>query len=74
MTEYQKRMRRLKGKALGKRENQIWGLMVKGLTSREIGKKLGIAEHTVTSVRKVIYTKLSVNNVAGVISKWYEKK
>ena len=71
MTEYQRKMRRLRGRPLAQREAEVWKYLVQGLTSRETARKMKIAEQTVNSMRKIVYRKLGVHNLAGAIHKWY---
>jgi len=65
-------MKRLLGRPLAKREGEVWQYLVQGLTSGETATKMKIAEHTVNSMRKIVYRKLGVHNVAGAIHKWYD--
>ena len=74
MTEYQKKMKRLLGRPLAKRENEVWEYLVQGLTSRETAGKMKIAEQTVNSMRKIVYAKLGLRNLAEAIGRWYQEK
>lgn len=53
--------------SLTKREEEIVGLVAKGLTSQEIAKKLFISPRTVETHRARIMDKLGVNNAAGLV-------
>jgi DNA-binding CsgD family transcriptional regulator len=74
MTEYQRKMRKLLGRPLGKREHEAWKYLAQGLTSRETSKKMKISENTVMSMRKTVYHKLGVHNIAGAVAKWYQEQ
>jgi DNA-binding NarL/FixJ family response regulator len=52
---------------LTKREEEIVGLVAKGLTSSEIATKLFISPRTVETHRARIMDKLGVNNAAGLV-------
>ena len=47
---------------LAKRESQVVGLVVDGLTNREIADKLGLSEHTVSNYLFRIYNKLGISS------------
>jgi DNA-binding NarL/FixJ family response regulator len=47
---------------LGKREAQVADLVAEGLSNKEIARKLGISEHTVSNYLFRIYTKLGFSN------------
>jgi len=53
--------------SLTKREEEIVGLVAKGLTSQDIAKKLFISPRTVETHRARIMDKLGVNNAAGLV-------
>ena len=74
MTEYQRKMRKLLGRPLGKREHEAWKYLVQGLTSRETARKMKIAVETVNSMRKTVFGKLGVHNIAGAVGKWYQEQ
>jgi len=74
MTNYQKRQKKLLGKPLGKRENEMWRYMAQGLSGGAIARKMGITLHTVNAMKKNVYAKLGVNNIAAAVSMWYKKK
>ena len=74
MTEYQRKMRKLLGRLLGKREHEAWKYLAQGLTSRETARKMKITEHTVISMRKTVYHKLGVHNLAAAVAKWYQQQ
>ena len=67
-------MKRLEGKSLGTREHEAWEYLVQGLTSRETAGKMKIAEQTVNSMRKIVYAKLGLRNLAEAIGRWYQEK
>jgi DNA-binding NarL/FixJ family response regulator len=52
---------------LTKREKEILGLIVSGLTNPQISEKLFISIDTVDSHRKNLYTKLKINNTASLV-------
>ena len=52
---------------LTKREEEIVGLVAKGMTSQDIAKKLFISPRTVETHRARIMDKLGVNNAAGLV-------
>ncbi len=47
---------------LTKREEQVATLVADGLTNREVAKKLGLSEHTVSNYLFRIYEKLGISN------------
>ncbi|MGB9470345.1 MAG: response regulator transcription factor [Candidatus Acidiferrum sp.] len=47
---------------LTKREEQVSALVADGLTNREVAKKLGLSEHTVSNYLFRIYEKLGISN------------
>ncbi len=53
--------------ALTKREQEILGMVVKGLTSSEIADKLSISPRTVETHRFNLITKFGVKNTAGLV-------
>ncbi len=53
--------------SLTKREEEVVGLVAKGLTSQDIAKKLFISPRTVETHRARIMDKLGVNNAAGLV-------
>ena len=74
MTEYQRKMRKLLGRPLGKREHEAWKYLARGLTISETGKKMKISYNTVVSMRKHVYQKLGVHNLARAVAKWYQEQ
>lgn len=62
------------GKALSAREKEIWELIVKGLKSREVAKKLKVDSRTVETFRERLRQKLGAKNTAELIAKWYTEK
>ncbi|TND08859.1 MAG: LuxR family two component transcriptional regulator [Bacteroidetes bacterium] len=55
------------GVKISSREVEIIRLVAEGLTNKEIADKLCLSTHTVTTHRKNIMSKLSVNNTAGLV-------
>lgn len=55
---------------LSPREAQVADLIVEGLSSREIGARLGILPSTVTTLRRRAYDKLEVANGKALAAKW----
>jgi len=47
---------------LGQRENEVASLVADGMSNREIARKLGIAEHTVSNYLFRIYEKLGISS------------
>ena len=56
--------------ALSRREHEILGLLVDGLTNFQISARLGLSENTVKYYLKAIYQKLGVNSRGGAIAKY----
>jgi len=56
-----------KTQELTKRELEILTLVAEGYSTKEISEKLFIAVRTTETHRKALMTKLSVNNVAGLV-------
>ncbi|QOZ52951.1 LuxR C-terminal-related transcriptional regulator [Bradyrhizobium sp. CCBAU 53338] len=52
---------------LTKRQHQVIRLIVEGLTSKQIARKLELSHRTVESHRQNAYRRLGVHNVAGMI-------
>ncbi len=66
-------LKRLTGEqndALTRREHEILGLLVDGLTNFQISARLGLSENTVKYYLKAIYQKLEVNSRGGAIAKY----
>jgi len=66
-------LKRLSGEqndALTRREHEILGLLVDGLTNFQISARLGLSENTVKYYLKAIYQKLEVNSRGGAIAKY----
>lgn len=55
---------------LSRREHEILGLLVDGLTNFQISARLGLSENTVKYYLKAIYQKLDVNSRGGAIAKY----
>ncbi|SLN10214.1 Response regulator protein VraR [Roseovarius litorisediminis] len=55
---------------LSRREHEILGLLVNGLTNFQISARLGLSENTVKYYLKAIYQKLDVNSRGGAIAKY----
>ena len=56
--------------ALSRREHEILGLLVDGLTNFQISARLGLSENTIKYYLKAIYQKLDVNSRGGAIAKY----
>jgi DNA-binding CsgD family transcriptional regulator len=56
-------------KRLSKRENQLVGLIQKGLTTKEIASYLQISHHTVRNIRQKMFEKYNVNNAIELLNK-----
>ncbi|MFB3737365.1 MAG: LuxR C-terminal-related transcriptional regulator [Candidatus Velamenicoccus archaeovorus] len=59
--------RRELGTRLTKREQQVLSVAAEGLTAREIARRLGVRERTVTTHLTRIYGKLGVNSRVGAV-------
>jgi DNA-binding NarL/FixJ family response regulator len=59
---------------LSPRENEVAFLIVNGLSTTVIASKLGIKSNTVSSIKKKIFIKLSVDSVVGLYKKLNESK
>ena len=57
---------------LSPRENEVAFLIVNGLSTTVIANKLGIKSNTVSSIKKKIFLKLSVDSVVGLYKKLNE--
>lgn len=55
------------GARLTPREDQVLGLVGIGLTNRDIGRRLGIAEKTVKNTMTVIFAKLGLQRRAQAV-------
>lgn len=55
---------------LTRREHEILGLLVNGLTNFQISARLGLSENTVKYYLKAIYQKLDVSSRGGAIAKY----
>jgi len=55
---------------LTRREHEILGLLVDGLTNFQISARLGLSENTVKYYLKAIYQKLGVNSRGAAIAKY----
>ena len=53
--------------SLTPREHEVCLLVADGLTSKEIGEKLGVAESTISVHRSRIMTKLEAASIADVV-------
>lgn len=49
------------------REDQVLGLIGLGLTNREIGRRLGIAEQTVKNTVTMVFAKLGIQRRAQAV-------
>lgn len=54
------------GAALSPREREVIQLLAEGLTSPEIGRRLGVATHTVETHRRNVMRKLDIHSVADL--------
>jgi two-component system nitrate/nitrite response regulator NarP len=68
--EILKRLMGEQGDSLTRREHEILGLLVDGLTNFQISARLGLSENTVKYYLKAIYQKLDVNSRGGAIAKY----
>jgi DNA-binding NarL/FixJ family response regulator len=50
------------GRALSKREREVFGHLVRGRTNKQIAQRLGVTDHTVKTQVNRIYEKLEVRN------------
>jgi DNA-binding CsgD family transcriptional regulator len=57
---------------LTKRESEVLGLVVKGLSSKEIANKLFLSMHTVLNHRKNLRRKTDCHNTAQLIQYYHE--
>jgi len=64
---------RYNNKPLVKHEVRILKLLSSGLTSKEIGDKIGLNWKTVEGYISILKVKLKAKNVAHLISRGYEK-
>jgi len=55
--------------SLTRREQQTLGLLAEGLTTRQVGSRLGISERTVESHVRSLYKKLAVSNRVQLITR-----
>ncbi|WP_243404987.1 response regulator transcription factor [Pelagivirga sediminicola] len=69
-TEIMRRLTTETNDALSRREHEILGLLVNGLTNFQISARLGLSENTVKYYLKAIYQKLDVNSRGGAIAKY----
>ena len=56
------------------KQQRVCELVVRGLTAKQIGKKLGIGARTVETHRENVYRKLSVRNAIELVHKILEGK
>jgi two-component system nitrate/nitrite response regulator NarL len=59
---------------LTKREDQVGSLVAEGLTNREVGKKLGLSEHTVSNYLFKIYEKLGLSRRVEFVLYFFNQK
>ena len=69
-TDVLRRLTSDNGDSLTRREHEILGLLVNGLTNFQISARLGLSENTVKYYLKTIYQKLDVNSRGGAIAKY----
>jgi DNA-binding CsgD family transcriptional regulator len=58
--------------SLTPREIEVLRCLAKGCTYAQIGDRLGVSPHTVTSHIKNAYRKLDVHNAAGAVTRAFE--
>lgn len=54
---------------LSKREEEIVGLMQKGLSTKEIAHRLSISHHTARNIKQKMFEKYRVNNSIALLNK-----
>ncbi len=59
---------------LSQREKDVLQLIMEGLKTKEIAKRLGVTDRTVETYRRRLMTKLSVHSVAGLIKQAIAKR
>lgn len=69
-TDILRRLTNENADTLSRREHEILGLLVDGLTNFQISARLGLSENTVKYYLKAIYQKLDVNSRGGAIAKY----
>ena len=69
-TDILRRLTNESNDTLSRREHEILGLLVDGLTNFQISARLGLSENTVKYYLKAIYQKLNVNSRGGAIAKY----
>lgn len=69
-TDILRRLTNEQADSLSRREHEILGLLVDGLTNFQISARLGLSENTVKYYLKAIYQKLDVNSRGGAIAKY----
>lgn len=57
---------------LTKRETDVLQGISKGLTTKEIAKRLYLSEHTITTYRKILFRKLKALNAPELVRKGFE--
>ncbi len=55
--------------SLSPRERELLGLMVKGLTAKEIAGRLGVSIHTTDSHTRHLFSKLNVHNRSSAVAR-----
>ena len=70
LTDILRRLTNENSDTLSRREHEILGLLVDGLTNFQISARLGLSENTVKYYLKAIYQKLDVNSRGGAIAKY----
>ena len=58
---------------LTNRERQAVGLLVKGLTSKQIAARMSISPNTVKSFLKLVMIKVGATNRTGIVAKLFER-
>ena len=69
-TDILRRLTNENSDTLSRREHEILGLLVDGLTNFQISARLGLSENTIKYYLKAIYQKLDVSSRGGAIAKY----
>jgi len=59
---------------LAQREDEVANLVAEGMTNREIGQKLGVAEHTVSNYLFRIYEKLGLSSRVELVLYLFKRR
>ena len=52
---------------LSAREQEVLGLLMEGLTNRDIGKRIGLSDSTVSTYKRRIMRKLKAKNIVELL-------